>query len=72
MARINRRKFLLQNWQLVAPILLMQLERRSPELAKEVDAPLAKILEEVHIHEMPGWHVVTFAPQIHARTIEIP
>jgi hypothetical protein len=68
----EHRKFLLQNWRLIAPVLLMQLERRSPELAKEVGGPLAKLLEEVDLHEVPGWHVVTFAPKILAPTIKVP
>ena len=60
----ERRKFILQNWRLVTPFLRAQLQRRSPQLTKELDEPLDRLLEEVLIHEVPGWHVVTFAPRI--------
>ena len=60
----ERRKFILQHWRLITPFLLAQLQRRSPQLTKELDEPLAHLLEEVQIHEMPGWHVLTFAPRI--------
>ena len=68
----ERRKELLKNWGLIAPILRDQLQRRSPELAKELDEPLTRILEEVHLREAPGWHVLTFAPKIHQLRIDIP
>lgn len=68
----DRRKFILSNWRLIAPYLRNQLERRSPELTKEVDEPLTHLLEEVQIHEMPGWHVLTFAPKIPLPTVGPP
>jgi len=58
-----RRKFILQNWRLITPFLRAQLQRRLPQLTKELDEPLDHLLEEVQIHEMPGWHVLTFAPR---------
>lgn len=70
--KAERRRFLLQNWKLIVPLLTLQLERRSPELVKEIDEPLVKMLEDVIIHEVPGWHVVAFAPKIQTRVIEIP
>jgi hypothetical protein len=60
----ERRKLILQNWRLITPYLRAQLQRRSPQLTKELDEPLDHLLEEVQIHEMPGWHVLTFAPRI--------
>jgi hypothetical protein len=60
----ERRKAILANWRLIAPYLRNQLQRRSPELVKEVDEPLTRLLEEVQMHEVAGWHVLTFAPKI--------
>ncbi len=67
-----RRKFLLQNWRLIVPILTVQLQRRSPDLAKELDEPLARLMEEVQVHEVAGWHIVAFAPKIHMPVIKLP
>lgn len=67
-----RRKFILANWRSIAPYLRDQLQRRSPELVKEVDEPLTRLIEEVQIHEMPGWHVLTFAPKIPLPTVGPP
>jgi hypothetical protein len=60
----ERRKAILANWRLIAPYLRNQLQRRSPELVKEADEPLTRLLEEVQMHEVAGWHVLTFAPKI--------
>ena len=60
----DRRKIILQNWRLITPFLRAQLQTRSPQLTKELDEPLAHLLEEVQIREIPGWHVLTFAPRI--------
>ena len=68
----ERRKLILQNWRLITPFLRAQLERRSPQLTKEVNEPLANLLEEVQIHEMPGWHVLTFAPRIPLPATQTP
>jgi hypothetical protein len=70
--REERRKFILQNWRLITPFLRAQLQSRSPQLTKEQDETLDHLLEEVQIHEMPGWHVVTFAPRIPLPVIQIP
>jgi len=68
----ERRKFILQNWRLITPILRAQLQRRSPQLTEEQDEPLAQLLDEVQIHEMPGWHVLTFAPRIPLPAAQTP
>jgi len=68
----ERRKFLLENWRLIVPVLMTQLEVRSPELTKEIDEPLAKLLEEVRIHVTPGWHVVLFAPKLEIPVLASP
>ena len=60
----DRRKFLIENWRFVAPFLTAQFQRRSPELTKGLEEPLSRLLEEVQVHEVPGWHVLTFAPRI--------
>ena len=65
-AKGERRKFMLERWHLILPLLLTQLERRSPELTKEVDEPLTRLLEDVRVHEVPGWHIVAFAPKINS------
>jgi hypothetical protein len=68
----ERRKIILQNWRLITPFLLAQLQRRSTQLTKELDEPLEHLLEEVRIHEMPGWHILTFAPRIPLPAAETP
>jgi hypothetical protein len=68
----DRQKFMLQNWRLIVPSLRDQIQSRSPELAKEVDEPLAQLLDEVHIEEMPGWHVLTFGPKVPLPKVESP
>jgi hypothetical protein len=68
----ERRKFILQNWRLITPFLLSQLQRRSPQVTKELDESLAHLLEEVQIHEMPGWHVLTFAPRFPLPAAQTP
>ena len=60
----QRRKFMLQNWQLIVPLLRVQFESHSPELAEKLDESLAKLLDEVHVQEMPGWHILTFGPRV--------
>ena len=71
-SREERRKFILQNWRLITPFLRAQLQSRSPQLTKELDEPLTHLLEEVQIHEMPGWHVLTFAPRIPLPAAQTP
>jgi hypothetical protein len=71
-AKEKRRKWLLENWNLIVPVLMTQLDRRSPELAKEIDEPLAKLLEEIRIIDVPGWHVVLFAPKLETPTTKKP
>jgi hypothetical protein len=39
---------------------------------KELDEPLARLLDDVQVHEMPGWHVLTFAPKIPLATAKTP
>ena len=68
----ERRKLMLKNWRLIVPFLSAQLQRRSPELTKELQEPLAHLLDEIQIHEMPGWHVITFAPKIAVPIVENP
>ena len=53
-------------------VLAAQLQRRSPQLTKELDEPLDHLLEEVQIHEMSGWHVLTFAPRIPLPAAQTP
>ncbi len=60
----KRRAFLLQNWRHIVPFLRAQLQKRSPELTKDVDEPLSRLLDDVQIHVIPGWHVLTFAPKL--------
>jgi hypothetical protein len=68
----ERRKLILQNWRLITPYLRAQIQMRSPQLTKELDEPLDRLLEEVQIHEMPGWHVLTFAPRIPLPAAQTP
>jgi hypothetical protein len=68
----ERRRLMLQNWRLITPFLLAQLQRRSPQPTKELNEALAHLLEEVQIHEMPSWHVLTFAPRIPLPAAQIP
>jgi hypothetical protein len=68
----DRRKFIFANKRLIAPYLRDQLQTRAPELAKELDEPLARLLDQVQIHEMPGWHVLTFAPKPSLATAKAP
>jgi hypothetical protein len=68
----ERRTLLLKQWRLIAPSLAVQLQRRSPELTKELGEPLARLLDEAQIHEVDGWHVITFAPKLHRATVETP
>ena len=46
----------LENWNLVKPYVLQRVALRSPELAK--------IVEQVQVETVDGWHVVTFAPKL--------
>ena len=68
----ERRKFILQNWRLITPYLRAQLQVRSPQMTEELDEPLDRLLEEVQIHEMPGWHILTFAPRIPLPVAQTP
>jgi hypothetical protein len=68
----ERRKAILANWRLIAPYLRSQLQRRSSELVKEVNEPLTRLIEEVQMHEVAGWHVLTFAPKIPLPTVGPP
>ena len=68
----ERRKFVLENWRLIAPILLGQIQRRSPELTKDLGDPLARLIEEVNLIEVGDWHVITLAPKIHGAIVDPP
>ena len=68
----ERRKFIFANKRLIAPYLRDQLQTRAPELMKELDEPLARLLDDVQVHEMPGWHVLTFAPKNALATAKTP
>jgi hypothetical protein len=68
----ERRKAILANWRMIAPYLRDEIQRRSPELVQENGDSLIRLLEEVQIHEMPGWHVITFAPKIPLPAFDTP
>ena len=68
----ERRKLIVQNWRLITPLLRAQLQRRSPQMSKESNDSLTNLLEEVQIHEVPGWHVLTFAARIPLPAAEAP
>jgi hypothetical protein len=68
----ERRKAILANWRMIAPYLRDEIQRRSPELVQENGDSLIRLLEEVQIHEMPGWHVITFAPKIPLPAVDTP
>lgn len=68
----ERRRFMLEHWRMIAPFLGEQLQRRSPELSKELGESLAQLLDDVQIHEVDGWHVIGFAPKIHTAPVKSP
>jgi hypothetical protein len=45
---------ILEHWKLVKPFILSRIAKQSPESAK--------ILDQVHVKTVEGWHVLTFAP----------
>ena len=66
----ERLKFMLRNWRLIVPFLRDQLQRSSPDLTKELSEQLVRFLDEVQVHEIPGWHVLTFAPKTPRSTVD--
>ena len=50
----------LEYWTFIKPFVLPRINRNSPELGK--------IIEQVHVISVDGWHVVTFAPKL----LELP
>jgi len=61
--KANRQDFVspaLEYWTFVRPFLLQRIKRDTPELSK--------IVEQVQVVSVDGWHVVTFAPKL----LELP
>jgi hypothetical protein len=50
----------LEHWSLIRPFVLQRIKRDTPELSK--------IIEQVQVVSVDGWHVVTFAPKL----LELP
>lgn len=54
--KVDRLSPLLANWKIVKPFILPRIAQQSPETAK--------ILDEVQVKSVDGWHIVTFAPKL--------
>lgn len=54
--KVDRFSPLLANWKIVKPFILPRIAQHSPETAK--------ILDEVQVKSVDGWHIVTFAPKL--------